>query len=721
MVFGTSPHTQTTAPHACFFLCTASEKSQQLLDRAMQDGHVNVRNITVLVNGSAGVGKSHSIAVIMNEPPPEVRRSTPCAEKPIRAISRSRVGVHGNEWRKVDENEFREMIADTAEDCATSVATQHNVMPVTKKFKPATPSPSVTKPTDADTHAIAPASPQQQTDVHQPGPKSSTKETLTQLMDRSFGRRRVFEVDWVNLIDSGGQPQFHEVLPMFLRNTSTCMPVLDLSEKLSDYHKVEYYDKDGKPVGEPYTSALTNEETLRRCVRAIHSEAMKGRCPNIAFIGTFHDKEHTCKETRKEKNEKLLSMLSPAAREHVLYYGEGMEEVIFPIDAKHPGKEEQKIAADLRRLIIEKCSIKPEKIPLRWYALEVALQELMKTKGQGVLRKDECFDLSRTFHFSEESFMVALKHLSSLNILLYYDSVLPSIVFCDSQVLLDKVTELVERSYHLHSYQHKKTQTSTQGMDPKWRRFRDEGIVTLEILRDECMKKHYVPGLFTPTDLIKLFEYLLIVAEVDKDQYLMPSLLPVTDTQPPSHSVPPLLLYFPDGGPRFGTFCALMAYLLSHAKWKLLMRSGNPVLVTRNSIAFTIPGNPGRITVHDSLSTYFQFSITVPAAVSSKRCPIICPQIRETILAGIRVASSKLGYADLDPEFAFFCTEKGTSCPSSPHPATTSADCMICTENPEEVCSILTEEQQVWFGEFINTSTHHTVISSDPSSTLQVQ
>ena len=665
----------------------------------MQHSHVNARNMTVLVNGAAGVGKSHAIAVIMNEPPPEVRRSTPCAEKPIRAIARSRVGVHGNEWRKVDKNEFREMIADTAEDCAMAVATQHSVMPDTKK--PATPSSSVTKPTDADTHVVAPVSPQQQSDVHQPGPKSSTKETLTQLMDRSFCRRQVFEVDWVNLIDSGGQPQFHEVLPMFLRNTSTCMPVLDLSEKLSDHHRVEYYDKDGKPVGEPYVSALTNEETLRRCVRAMHSEATKGRCPNIAFIGTFHDKEHTCKETRREKNAKLLSMLSPAAREHILYYGEGMEEVIFPFDAKHPGKEEQKIAADLRRLIVKKCSIKPEKIPLHWYALEVALQELMKAEGRGVLSKVECLDLARTFHFNEKSFEAALKHLSSLNILLYYDEILPSIVFCDSQILLDKITELVERNYRLHSYQLKKTQIPTTAMDPKWQRFRDRGIVTLEILSDECMKKHYVPGLFTPTDLIKLFEHLLIVAEVDKDQYLMPSLLPVAGSQPPPHSVPPLLLYFPDGGPQFGTFCALMAYLLSHAKWKLLLRSTSPA---RNSISFCVPRGrpgdfyPGSITVQDSLSTYFQVSVFVPATASSIVCPIVCPQIRDTILTGVQNASSKLGHTDSVPELAFFCTEEGTSCPSYPHPATACKDWMSCTEKPEEVCNVLTKDHLLWFG-----------------------
>ena len=682
--------------HASFF-CTASEKSQQLLDRAMQDGHVNARNMTVLVNGAAGVGKTHAIAVIMNEPPPEVRCSTPCAEKPIRAISRSRVGVHGNEWRKVDENEFREMIADTAGDCATAVASQHDVVTETKN--PTTPSSSTTQPTDADTHVVAPVLPQQQSDMHSTQHKSSTKETLMQLMDRSIFRRRVFEVDWVNLIDSGGQPQFHEVLPIFLRNTSTCMPVLDLSEKLSDHHKVEYYDKDGKPVGEPYVSALSNEETLRSCVRAMHSEATKGRCPNIAFIGTFHDKEHTCMETRREKNEKLLSMLSPAVREHVLYYGEGMEEVIFPIDAKHPGKEGQKIAADLRRLIIEKCFLKPEKIPLRWFGLEVALQELMKAKGRGVLSKDECLDLARTFQFDEESFEAALKHLGSLNILLYYDSVLPSIVFCDSQILLDKVTELVKRSYYLHSYQHKKSQTPTTVMDPKWLRFRNEGIVTLEILSDECMKKHYVPGLFTPTDLIKLFKSLLIVAEVDKDQYIMPSLLPVTGSQPPTHSVPPLLFYFPDGGPRFGTFCALMAFLLSHAKWKLHLQSGSPVLVTRNSIAFTVPGNPGSVTLHDSLSSYFEISVDIPTVISSK----LCPRIRETILAGVQEAFSKLGYTDSAPEFAFFCTKKGSSCLSSAHPATVGEDCrlMICTENPL-VYSTLTEEQQLWLGEVID-------------------
>jgi len=139
-------------------------------------------------------------------------------------------------------------------------------------------------------------------------------------------------------------------------------------------------------------------------------------------------------------------MLLPQVQDEAIYCNEWFKELIFPLNVKNPGSQEKGFAAMLRRLIVERSHVKPKRIPLRWNALELTLQKRMLELGRGVLSKAECFAVAQRFHFDEESFEEALKYLHSLNILFYYDDILPDIVFCDPMVLLSKITELVEDS-----------------------------------------------------------------------------------------------------------------------------------------------------------------------------------------------------------------------------------------------------------------------------------
>ncbi len=165
-------------------------------------------------------------------------------------------------------------------------------------------------------------------------------------------------------------------------------------------------------------------------------------------------------------------------------------------------------------------------------------------------------------------------------------------------------------------------------------------------------------------------------------------------------TIPPLLFYFPDG-PLLGQFCTLTAYLLSEAKWELLRHNRELVQVTRNSIAFELPGVPGSVTVSDPFSTYFQVSIDVPAQLASMVCRDVCPQIRDTILRGLRKASKTLNYDCSDPLDAFLCLGlDGSACESPPHPATVvvseSYQLLKCTTKPKTVCCELTNGQRMW-------------------------
>jgi len=62
-------------------------------------------------------------------------------------------------------------------------------------------------------------------------------------MSRLHYAKKAFARDRISLIDTGGQPQFHEVLPIFMRGTSATMFAIRLDASLGDHPLIEYFDE----------------------------------------------------------------------------------------------------------------------------------------------------------------------------------------------------------------------------------------------------------------------------------------------------------------------------------------------------------------------------------------------------------------------------------------------------------------------------------------------
>ena len=328
------------------------------------------------------------------------------------------------------------------------------------------------------------------------------------------------------------------------------------------------------------------------------------------------------------------------------------------------------------------------KIPLSWYVLEQALRELAQKLGRGVLRKEECFTIASSLHFTEETFLAALQYLDDLNILFYYPDILPEVVFIDPQIVLDKASELVKFSYQL--------QEPKEGVvfKAEWRKFQDYGLVTAEFLGE--FNDHYVEDIFTPEELIKLFKALLVLANFSATEFFMPALLRILDCGEvekhrvlKSSVVDPLVIYFPHG-PRNGMFCSLITFLLSSENrnpfaWELHHASGSPTCLYRNSVMFVIPEYPGIITLIDSF-TQFEAHINTPTTK-------ICGFVRNAIFEGLERAARTLNYNNSTPRPAFLCPCKE----GSTHAATVGADetFWICSQNAKN-WGQLQEKQRVW-------------------------
>ena len=735
----------------------------------------------MLVTGAAGSGKTTLKYRLFGKDPPSLQRSTALAEAAIRAISREIVGTDLTGWFKVTSDELMELLGGALKggvpmeegklipgtpeapdfkqptefsipDHSTPSTVAYNTestssMPTSKTTEAAVNVPTKTSTGDSKQpkrDTVAPnrsplpssvaSSNVSRTSESAPITDSSAKKYLVQLVEKSEGSKRFLELQWIHFIDSGGQPQFHEVLPAFIRNTTATIFVLKLSERLDEHPVIKYYDENGQVCGKPFRHALTNEQMLQCCVRTILSQpSREGKYSKTLVVGTHRDKESFFSESRTAKNRKLLKMLVPSLKDRLVHYHLGTE-VIFPINTKKPKKQDHQVCAVIRKQIEDKKSAPPPyKIPIGWFLLE---QDIIKASNGGVISKSECLGIAALLNINGEALVAALEYFDDLNIFLYYPSVLPELVFSNPQILLDKVTELVHFSYSLHTcslqgavegarqHRQRKGRTTTffgklvqfhsshsseslpAGLDGKWLRFRDKGIVTLEMFQDERFSTHYIQDLFTSADLIKLLKHLLIIAPLSDNEYFMPSLLQMTSPDEltkkppaPSSSAAPLLVYFPAGCAQNGVFCALVVYLLSECNWEFA--KGTSECVSRSCVCFWLPDTPVSIALVDCFS-FFKVSVEAPDVMYPK----VCPKIREDIFTGVEAAARALKYNNSRPKLAFLCGKCSSESP--PHAATLSTDdCyLVCTES-KSYDETRTKQHTVWFDVKLSTA-HYT-------------
>ena len=726
--------------------------AQSVYDVALREGIVKYRSILSILSGAAGSGKSTLKRLLFGMIIPVLRQSTPLAEAPIRAISYVRVDATDVEWHVIDDEGQDRLIAGemaagvTPDDTPPSEPTPEpgsDESQITGS-SPSTDTPvvSITIPSeDAAPEGLttSESSPPSDLPTSQPNQSSQLPSSLARpthmvedklvspIATRSFqqgmGRKAV---DMIYLLDCGGQPQFQSILPLLFGEPTTMMFVTNLSERLDHHPQIAFYEQ-GKPLAQPYPSLLSHEEILKRSVQAlqsrVHAEGeSQSTTPSLLVVGSHRDRERRCSETRADKNKRLISILNPALQKHLVFYGEEMKELIFPVNAKEPGEEDQQVASELRKAILQAASsLEPEEIPLGWYVLDIALHRLASFLGRGILTRQECLQVAYKLHITEEGFEAALDHLSKLNVILYFRSVLPNLVFCSPQVLLDKISELVQYNYRLRG-----SPDGQRGTSSKWLKFRDQGIITIDLLETFPAQYVYESSQFTPIDLLQLLGHRLIVAQINETEFFAPFMLPQLSPEnvekyrsSPSSPAAPLVIRFRDGVSPSGAFCAFVASLLSPDNphhWELLPDPSSsptsPECVFRNCIKFKLPdGAPGSLTLIDSF-THFEMHIDAPVRVCSKLCPVI----EEVVFKTLKAAFDKLK-CTLFCEPAVLCESNithghvHTTTPfqrllnvfglqrKQVHPATvsTTTSTWACTIAPDRVYGDLEERHLIWF------------------------
>ena len=658
------------------FDSSGSAENLRQFEEAMKHGHIQSWMWKLLLYGAAGSGKSSVKEMILGNPPPVNRTSTPLAMRPTTVY---RINLDGKEFTTITTlQERRAFLARALLQSAPNlkrrlragqakVASSSSDQPVStvavsqvQSKDQASPDQGKPPPLDDQPPSASPLEPASldhresdediDSEVDDVLHSMSTDRELVKLMGQlstTVDPLACFRL--IQMIDAGGQPQFHEILPVFLRNLSFYVFVFRLCDDLATHPVVEFY-VDGKPVGSPFVSAQSIEQLLQHCVRCIHSHrpptGSESECPQIMVIGTHVDLEKKSSESRDEKNRKILQVLSPLEQEQIIYHDPTAKKVVIPVNAKFPGDSERDIVDDVRQTLFSEGIAKSVDIPSRWFALEILLGEMAQALERGVLSKEDCIAAAiEKFHFEEDAVDAALQYLDQVSAIMYYPKILPNVVFADPQIVLDKISELVFES----------VAPSKKISSGGWRKFCEHGLVTEKFLSQDMFNSHYVAGLFEVKNLIVLFEKLLVFATFSESEYFVPALLCHLDSKAVDdhrvRCIPSLVLLFPGGGPRQGIFCALLCWLVSPendspAPWSISVDDiGSPLCLYRNCVQFDVPDSLSTVTLIDTY-THFEVHGDVPEEF---------PLLRKAIEKGARKAALNLGYFNSSPSPALLC------------------------------------------------------------------
>ena len=528
--------------------------------------------------------------------------------------------------------------------------------------------------------------------------------------------------------DSGGQPEYFEAMTVFLGKTSACILVTDLSQSLNDHPKIGHYRR-GKFLSKPYRSIKSNEENLKQFMRTMHTFTMQPL--RFLFVGTHRDKLHECLETVEDKNKRLQKIIPPKFKHQIVWCNP--KKLLFEINALNPDATDKKTVEKIRQCIMEQCPAIEVEIPLRWDSFIEKLRSIAEGLDRMVMSRDECWQVAQSLGLEEESFDSALDFFHSVNLMFYFRDILPKVVFIDPQVILDKVSELIEFMIELREpadqdepFTHtlagasdvgKKSspstntpsdasiptaerlitdkRTSTKSFSSSisesdlhvlpfgWQQFNERGQVTKQFLDSERFRTHYHAGIFTSDDVIHLLEKLLVFAKLSSDEgpdtWFMPSVLkqmPEEKMKDVRLSAGPLVVDFPDGGPQNGIFCSLMSHVLSPENrhpypWKLFLSYNVPTCLYRDCIQFQVPKYPGSVTLYNR---YEFFEVHVHTAEKKKL--ELWQHTRNALFDGMEIVYETLGYSDNQPRPAIICPAHQDT---PPHPAYIDDENWICT------------------------------------------
>ena len=416
----------------------------------------------------------------------------------------------------------------------------------------------------------------------------------------------------ITVIDSGGQPEYINMLPAINSCPTINFVVLDMTKDLDDLVMVHYkseYNKNFKEYALHYSNldmiGLLVSLTTDSLQQPTNEQKPSLNKSYIGFVGTHKDELEKSKQLEEKIsriNDKLTKLTK--GRIPVLAAENG---VLFPVDNTTAGDSESEdhVVKKLRQKIEKEINKlqSVNQLKISWMILEFELQELHQNDGAKFINYEKYREIAiKKASMVPEEVEESLHHFDLLGVFLRYETVegLCDYVIIDHQWLVNSLAMIMhlspddidfEETEYREQFKAKGLLAKTELPSVKW-----DGELCLEYFFD-------------------LLIHLKVIATVTLDDvvfYYMPCVFHSTKQYSDKYRFlysEPLLVQFSSGFLPRGFFCSLVVHLLEKLPTGWEPQLDNTEHFS-NVITFELPGNTCRsfLRLHDKTS-YLEIQI----------------------------------------------------------------------------------------------------------------
>ena len=309
-------------------------------------------------------------------------------------------------------------------------------------------------PTDTGTHKVI---------IQNPGQIEGQLPSASTVMNKALIRlkqiqlsRKIDSASYVLCTDTGGQPEYQELLALLIVESNTVYIIFNLEHDLHSFQLLVYLPSvDGDPV--TYESLYTIAEMLCQSLISVpvHSSGVRGSKNDVEFqnrscvffIGTHKDK--VSPQRIEAVNRDLIQLI-----QHTPQYKANIVQrcnadcIVFPVD-NFSSLENDEDFAVIRRATqgLVYGSHLRVKAPTSWLFTGVVLQNVSESRP--MISLDQCQEIATQCGVEQEAFKPCLKFLhNKVGAIRFYETEhLHEVVIIKPQVVINALSHLMRRAF----------------------------------------------------------------------------------------------------------------------------------------------------------------------------------------------------------------------------------------------------------------------------------
>ena len=403
----------------------------------------------------------------------------------------------------------------------------------------------------------------------------------------------------MHITDTGGQPEFFEILPLLLRGPSLTLIFLNLAQPPSELFEVVYRHSEPSTPLIKYESSYTPKDIVHQVLASIESLNQSAQRSAAFLIGTHRDQVNEEKvEAFEQEIKSSLKNTSFFKNDLLRGFVDSFEKqrLVFAVDNKN-GKTED--INYLRKVLTDTIHylFKPESLPTSWAFFHLLLRQTFENDGVCSLREAVEIAGRCGVHEEKEVQSVLSYFYIRFGTIFYFGEVpaLENLVICDPNLIFHPITRLIAESFGSNPHE---PNTAEE--------IRKTGEISLSFFEKICQMDKKTRKIDT-RKIVALLKHLHVITEIHNGDICLfmscllrcypTAKLGIGKEQLSEMNPAPLLFTFSTGYQPIGLFHILLSHLLCKKFFLHKERFRNRVVLFYEGVKVEIISTPSNLEI----------------------------------------------------------------------------------------------------------------------------